>query len=375
MNTKLIQLRHDLHKHPELSNQEYQTAKRLENYINPFEPYEVLPVGSTGRLFVFKGKEKGKTSIFRTDMDAIPTQEKNQLSYQSSSDGIMHACGHDGHMTILCGLAQYISTNLPQKGTVILLFQPAEECEQGAKDVVNHHNFIQYKPDYIFGLHNIPGEEKNKILIKDGSFTAASKGMSIFLQGKSSHAAEPDLGNSPASAISKLISTFHQIIAKKEQFSALTLLTIVHIKMGEIAFGTNPGDAEIHLTLRAFENDDMTKLTQLVELNLDQICKKENLSYHFTYCEEFPATVNHPKAVQLIREAALKKKLSIETIKFPYKWSEDFAYYTQKYEGAFFGLGAGKNHAALHHNNYDFPDDILQTGIDLFSEIYHSIHF
>lgn len=373
MNKQIIQLRHTLHQNPELSNQESNTSQLICDFITQYKPDEIINLGPTGRAFVFKGKHAGKTVMFRSELDAVPINETSNLPYASKSKGVAHSCGHDGHMAILSALAQQISTHRPVKGKVILLFQQAEECEQGARDVVNHPNFKRIEPDYIFALHNIPGAEKHNILLKEGSFAAASKGMTIKLIGKTSHAAEPDKGLSPASAIAQIIQELHKLRDNKELFSDLSLLTIVNIQLGEIAFGTTPGYAEIRLTLRTIENHDMKLLTQKSEEIVSKIAKEEGLQHEIEYCEIFPATVNNTECCNIIQQAAQKQNQTVKIVNEAFRWSEDFAYFTEKYPGALFGLGAGTQQAALHHSNYDFPDDIIETGAKLFFQIYEDI--
>lgn len=369
----IIALRRELHKYPELYNKEFETSGRIASFFQNLSPDQIIKLGSTGLAFVFNGKESGKTVMFRAELDALPIAETNDLTYASVYNGIAHACGHDGHMAILSGLAKKISAHPPQKGKVVLLFQPAEEVEQGAYDVINHPDFITIQPDYMFALHNIPGEEKHKILIKKGSFTAASKGLTVKLYGKTSHAAEPENGINPAQAISKIIQELHQLRNRKNQFEDLILLTIIHIQLGEVAFGTSPGYAEIRITLRSFKNNDMDLLSSQTEQIIKRIAREENLKSTLKYSEVFPATVNDKECVKFIQEAARENQLSMESISKPFKWSEDFGYYTQKYKGGFFGLGAGINQAALHNPNYNFPDEIIDTGINVFFSIYHKI--
>lgn len=374
MNKEIINTRHLLHKNPELSNQEFNTSLIISEFLNNLKPDKVIEISKTGKLFIFDSGNAGNTSVFRADMDALPIQEENNMDYQSQTKGVAHSCGHDGHMAIVLGLAQKISLNRPETGKVVLLFQPAEESEQGAMDIVNDSKFKELKADYIFGLHNIPKEEKHKIIVKEGSFAAASKGMTIKLFGKSSHAAEPEKGISPADAISKIINELHHLRDEKTIFSDLILLTIINIKLGEIAFGTSPGYAEIRITLRAFEDTDMTILSNQTENIINTIAKQEQLKVEINYSEVFPATVNNSECLDFVIKSAKINKYKLEAIDKPFKWSEDFGYYSEKYKTAFFGLGSGTNQPALHNSDYNFPDEILETGTNLFYEIYKSIN-
>jgi len=373
MNQEIIAFRHELHKHPEVSNNEYDTSKRILNFIKKYNPDEIIKLGETGLAFLFNGKAKGKTIVFRSELDALSIIEHSGLEYTSVNNHIAHSCGHDGHMAIVAGLAQKISGDLPTKGTVILLFQPAEELEQGARDVVENPKFKNIKPDYIFALHNVPGFEKNKIILKKGSFASASKGMTVKLTGKTAHAAEPHNGISPADAISQMIKKLHEFRENKTHFKDFILLTIIHIQLGEISFGTSPGYAELRITLRAFENKDMEFLTASCEKIITEISKVNKLSCQFSYCENFPATVNDDFCVDIVEQSAKQNDLDVMFIEKPFKWSEDFGYFSEKYNTCYFGLGSGKNQPQLHNPEFDFPDDIIETGINLFYSIYKKI--
>lgn len=370
----IIALRHDLHQYPELSNKEFATAKRITDFIKRFSPDKTINLSKTGKAFVFNGSKNGDTVIFRAELDALPIHEKNKLPYISRNAGVAHSCGHDGHMAIIAGLAKKIAANPPVKGRAVLLFQPAEEVEQGANDVVNDPEFQKIEPDYIFALHNIPGVAKHKILLKYGSFAAASKGMTVKLFGKTSHAAEPEKGINPDYAIANIIKELHNLISDKKQFSDLTLLTIINIQLGEIAFGTSPGYAEIRITLRAFENKDMQLLTQKAEEIINRNARDEKLKCEILYSEVFPATVNDADCVTYIQEAAKINKLQTQFLSKPFKWSEDFGYYTEKYKGGFFGIGSGEKQPAIHNPDFNFPDDIIETGIHVFYSIYQNIN-
>lgn len=374
MNEKIIQLRHNLHKEPEVSNKELKTSEKIKHFMSSLKPDDIISISKTGLAFVFDSEKEGPTSMFRAELDALPIKEINTYEYASVNEAA-HACGHDGHMSIIAALGENIANDRPKKGRCILLFQPAEEVEQGARDVVNDPNFKAIEPDFIFALHNIPGAPKNQILLKKGSFAAASKGMTIRLTGKTSHAAEPENGISPADAIAKIILELHQLRSSDDLFNDLTLLTIIHIQMGEISFGTSPGYAEIRMTLRAFENSDMDLLTKNCEAIVERISNNERLKVEYDYTEVFPATVNDESSVNYIETAAIKNNLKIQWLDTPFKWSEDFAYYTEKYKGGFFGLGAGENQPPLHNPDYDFPDDIIESGMKIFYHIYKELHY
>lgn len=374
MNQKIIQLRRTLHQYPEVSNMEFNTSERITDFMKTCLPDEIIHLSHTGKAFVFNGKEAGKTTIFRAELDALPIAEKSPLPHASANQNVAHVCGHDGHMAILAGLAQKIAQETPQYGRTVLLFQPAEEVEQGARDMVEDAAFKNLQPDYIFALHNIPGAKKHQILVKSGSFAAASKGMTVKLFGKTAHAAEPENGISPANAISRIISQLHKLKENKSLFKDMALLTIIHISLGEISFGTSPGYAEIRITLRSFENADMELLTSYSEKIIHNICREEQLECEIAYSEVFPAAVNDDSSMNRVIQSARQNNYPLETIVKPFKWSEDFGYYSQQYKCCLFGLGAGLSQPPLHNPDYDFPDEILETGINMFYQIYKKIH-
>lgn len=353
-----------------MSNAEFLTSKTISEFIKLHNPDQLVDLSGTGKAFIFNSHQPGPTLMFRAELDALPIQEFSELSYASKNQGVAHLCGHDGHMTILAGLSQVISTNRPRFGKVVILFQPAEEVEQGARDVVNHPNFKQIEPDYIFALHNLPGLELGKLQIREGVMTAASRGMKIQLNGNTSHAAEPENGISPAMAISKIIELLDTWNNDTNLFNNLTFSTIIYVKMGKKSFGTTPGAAEMGVTLRSFSNEDMEKLAVMASRKIEEIGNSFGLKVDFVFLEEFPAIVNDPDCVSLILESARNCKLEVEQRDTPTRWSEDFGYFTNKYKGALFTIGAGTGQPPLHRNNYDFPDELIPKAIEIFYQIY-----
>ncbi len=373
MNNKLIEFRQLLHKYPELSGNEYNTKQKIIEHISPLGPDEVLEFGNTGVAFLFKGGKEGPRVMFRSDIDALPINEESNLAYRSVINGVGHLCGHDGHSTILYGLARRIAENRPEKGEVILLFQPAEETGQGAFEMINTPEFVERWPDYIFGLHNIPGYPLKTVLLREGAFAASSRGMIIKLKGKTSHAAEPDKGISPVKMVAKIIQHFDDLQQLVSVFSNFVLCTIIHIRMGEKAFGTTPGEAEVMITLRSFEEEDMERMVNESEKVIARLAADNNLLYHISYTEIFPATENDKKCVAWLNDAALINTLNVIELDEPFRWSEDFGYYTKDIKAGFFGIGSGEDHPALHNPHYDFPDEIIDTGINMFYALYKKI--
>ena len=371
---ELIAVRKDLHQHPELSGKEYHTSEKLAGFVASNQPDEIITkLGGTGFAAVFEGKMPGKTLLFRAEMDALPITEINYFGHKSAFAGISHKCGHDGHATILAGLSRILNENPIKSGKVILLFQPSEETGNGAKAILSDEKFELFRPDFVFALHNLPGFPLNQIVVGDKHFAAASKGMIVKLFGKTAHAAYPESGISPALAMTEIIRNFIQLSLEKQGFEDFVLLTIIHSRLGEIAFGTSPGYAEIMATLRSFINSDMEILTQKAIKIVEETTDKFGLSEKISFTDEFPATVNHPGAVDFVRKSVLKNGYKIHEITQPFRWSEDFGHFTNQFSGAFFGVGSGKNHPDLHNPDYDFPDELIETGIKMFYGIIREV--
>jgi len=373
---ELIELRQHLHKYPELSGNEFATSRYLQKFINKFLPSYIVKLGETGFAFIYDSQVPGKTTMIRAELDALPINEDNNIAHISLNKGVAHLCGHDGHMTIVAGLAKHLSENPPKKGKVVLLFQPAEETGEGANKIIHDNKFKKIAPDYIFALHNIPGVELGKVLFKEGTFASASKGMTIKLFGKTSHAAEPEKGINPTDAIAAIIQKTNSIKTDlTAHFKQKILLTIINIRLGDIAFGTSPGYAEVRITLRAFNNQDLHSLTQMLEIHINELATSEKLKAQISYSEEFPATQNSQFCNSLIIKAAHNEGLEFEELTSPFNWSEDFGYYTQNIAGGFFGLGSGLNQPVLHNPGYDFPDALIEKGIGLFKGIIKNINY
>ncbi|MBZ0201338.1 MAG: amidohydrolase [Ignavibacteriaceae bacterium] len=366
---ELINFRRLLHKCPELSGKEIETAKKIVRFANTFDADKILTqLGGNGVAVIFEGKEKGKTILIRCDLDALPISEENGFEYKSVFANVSHKCGHDGHMAIVSGLFRQLSEEKLTKGKVVLLFQPAEETGEGAKLILNDSKFTELNPDYVFALHNLPGFAKHQIVIKYNEFASASKGLIIRLTGKTSHAAEPEKGITPTLAVAELIYGLLDI-PKNKSLKDFSLVTIIHSKIGERAFGTTPGYAELMATVRTYKNEDMLTLTNCAEELINKAAVKHKLKFEIEWVEQFPATVNSKECVDIISASAKENNFVINKINEPFRWSEDFGYFTQKYRGAFFGIGAGENLPQLHNPDYDFPDEIIVTGVKMFYSI------
>lgn len=371
---KLITLRHKLHTLAELSGEEKNTSSYIAGYLKKLQPDALISIGNHGKAAIFQGSGEGPVTLFRADIDALPIPEDNALPYKSLNENVSHRCGHDGHTAILLGFANYCALHTPKHGKIVLLFQPAEETGQGAMNVISDPAFQALKPDFSFALHNLPGYPSGCLVVREGVFAAASKGMIIKLQGASSHASEPEKGNSPVSVLPALMQELPLLANPDVQNQNFSLATIVHANLGKPEFGITPSEAKLILTLRAYKDEVLLDLDKSIQSVVDEKCRAENISYSFGYQDVFPATINHSEAVHIIRTVAKEDGVPVIGMELPFKWSEDFAHFTALSRGALFGIGCGSDHPPLHSTNYDFNDEIIDTGFLVWRAIYNKLH-
>ncbi|WP_027378043.1 amidohydrolase [Kaistella palustris] len=368
----ILALRKNLHQNPELSDKEFETAKSISSFLKNYAPDQLIEnLGTgTGIIAVYQSEKTAfKTVMFRCELDALPIQETNGFAHKSRIDEVSHKCGHDGHMSIMCALAKKLHAKRMQHTKILLLFQPAEENGQGAVAIFNDENFRKLTPDLVFALHNIPGAPMHEIIVKDHTFTCAVNSIIIKLYGKTAHAGEPQNGHNPAVAISEIIQKFQDVMQSDPAKEKFTVMTPVCIKMGTPDYGVSAGYGEVHYTVRRAANKEMKELEQELETIATETALKRGLKPEIMWTQSFSANENDPAAVDLIRKAAGSLNLNLKEMEFPFSWGEDFGIFTEHYKGAMFGVGSGENTPALHNPDYDFPDEITETGATMFYKI------
>lgn len=365
---KLVELRQTLHRNAELSGKEYETAKILSDSIEKLNPDLLYRnVGGNGILAVFDSAETGPNILFRADIDALPIHENTALDYKSFHEGISHKCGHDGHSTILFGFAEYLATNRPRRGKVYLLFQPAEETGDGALNVIREIKSLNI--DYSFALHNLPGLPLHSIVYRYNTFCCASTGVIIDLKGISAHASEPEKGISPANALAYLIKELPSLSEGDFNKDDYSLITVVHASLGKESFGIAPSDAKLFVTLRSLTTEMLDRQSRKIEEIVSEISKISNLEFKVRYLDRFPAMVNNKEAVDFLKEAALSENFQMIEKEEPFRWSEDFAHFSSISKAVLFGVGVGENHLPLHNPDYDFKDEVIPTGVNIWKSI------
>ncbi len=365
----LIKTRQYLHQFPEVSDQEVKTSKFIVKKLKEIGVSKVQKIAkTTGILAEINAQKPGKTLLFRAELDALPIQEQNpELSYASKTKGVSHKCGHDGHMTILLGLAQKLLQEKDFSGKILLLFQPSEENGKGAKAVMESKILENYEIDYVFALHNIPKYPLKKVICKPGNFTPSVESLEVKLIGKTSHAGMPENGINPAKTIAELIRFYQSLHQPNHQKKDYFLSTPVYLQMGEKAYGISAGEGEISYTFRAYDDDFFQTQKVKIEKQTKEIIEKTTgLSSQLIWKEAFSANKNHLKAYEFIRQAAKENKLEFIEKEEGFSWGEDFGLFTQHFSGAMFGIGAGIDQPELHNPDYDFPDELLTPGIQMF---------
>ena len=366
----LISFRKQLHQFPELSGFEDKTVRLLIDFLGEDHSTDLIPgIGGTGLAVIFSFKEPGPTVAIRCELDALPIDEANLFPHRSMNSGVSHKCGHDGHMAIIVGVGRLLQREPRAKGRVILLFQPAEEIGQGAKKMLEDERMKKLNIQYIFALHNIPGIPIHQILSFEQSFSAEVISMVVKFKGQTCHASEPEKGINPAKAISELIDILEQFNRSSEVSEDFSILTPICCKMGQTDYGISPGDGELHYTMRTWTQDTMRALQQKINRAIAEVGHRHQLQYDIQWLEYFPASKNDPFCNDIIQKAAIQNQFQLVNRQTPFRFGEDFGWFGNHYKCAMFGLGAGISTPPLHNMEYDFPDEIIPTGVAMFTSI------
>ena len=365
---ELTAWRRELHRHPELSGEEQATAARIVEMLAPAAPDRVLTgLGGHGVAAVFEGAGAGPTVLLRADIDALPIEEIGAVAHRSTVPGKAHLCGHDGHTTIMAGVARWLGRNRPAKGRAILLFQPAEEDGSGAAKVLADPRFDEIAPDCALALHNMPGVPLGQAVLAEGIMNCASRGMKLVLTGRTAHASQPETGVSPAAAMARLMPGLTALGRGGSQADrGFSLVTVTHAQIGEPAFGVAPGRAELWATLRTQRDAEMAALVAAAEALVAEVAAAEGLAAEISWHDVFRHCENAPGATGVLAEALAAEGIPTTAGDLPMRASEDFGRFGDRAEAAMFLLGAGEGSPALHNPDYDFPDALIETGARIF---------
>ena len=364
--TWVKQTRRDLHRIPEIGFDLFETSKYLYQALTDMG-YRPISIAKTGWIVVLEG-EMDEAIAFRADMDGLPVTEQTNTSFMSSHVGKMHACGHDGHMTMLLGLAKEL-VGKKLKKRIVLIFQPAEEAPGGARIIVESGIFAKYKITSIFGIHLYPGLTAGKFGVINGEMLAQNAEFDVLIKGKSAHGAQPHLGNDAIVATSALVGAYHTIVSRDIDPFLTAVVTVGTIFGGE-ARNIIPQQVQLSGTIRSFkENVDQT-----IKQRMKQIEEGISIAYNVKISSEmrdyYPPVINDTTLYRLVSE--MLKPDETEPL-LPLMFAEDFAFYQRATRGMFVMLGTYDENQGftypLHSCNFDFDEDVLLKGIDYYLRV------
>jgi hippurate hydrolase len=363
--------RHDLHAHPELALQEKRTSAVVQAMLAEFGVDEVVTgLARTGVVGVIRGRGAhsgpgGRAIGLRADLDALPIEEATGLPYASKHPGVMHACGHDGHTTMLLGAARYLAETRNFDGTVYVIFQPAEENLAGGEIMVKEGLFERFPMQQVFGMHNWPTVPAGTFTWREGPVMAAVANIEITITGKGSHGAHPDHGIDPIVVSAQIVSAFQSIVARSVDPTESGVVTIGHINGGH-TYNVIPETVEMKGTARWFQPAVGDKLESGVRRLATGIAASFGATAEVVFDRAYPPTVNDAAATQMAVGAArtVAGDARVVPMKNPTMGGEDFAFMLNAKQGAYIMLGGGRgaDDHMVHHPAYDFNDEILPVG-------------
>jgi hippurate hydrolase len=365
LQNEMVSWRRDLHAHPELGFDENRTSTFIQERLKSFGVDEIHSFTGTGVMGVIRGKDGDEAIGLRADIDALPIPEESGVAYASTRPGVMHACGHDGHTSMLLGAAKYLAATRNFKGTTYLIFQPAEEIG-GASRVVADGLFDRFPMDRIFGMHNMPALPVGEFHWRNGPIMAAASVFEIRITGLGAHGAEPQYGIDPIVVGSALVSALQTIVSRSVDPYHAAVVTVGSFQSG-VAANVIPAGAVLKGTARWFDPAVGDTIARNIRRLASSVAEGYGATVEVDMRVMAPATINDEAAMTLGREAATAvtgAKQVVELVK-PVMGAEDFSYMLGVKQGAYIMLGAkreGGINPMLHHPAYDFNDAILTTG-------------
>ena len=381
LHEQMVTWRQHLHQHPELSFKEEITSDYIASVLQSHDIEIHRGLAVTGIIATVHGQRDGNVIGLRADMDALPIQELNDFSYKSVHDGKMHACGHDGHSTMLLGSAIYLKENNNFSGTVHFIFQPAEEGGGGGRVMVEEGIFDKFPCQAVYGMHNFPGIAEGQFAVHDTAVMAANETLNINIKGKGGHAAMPDQCIDPVVVGAQIISALQSVVARNV---APLKSAVVSITMVNAGFASNvvPDDMQLTGSLRYFSKDVGDEVKDKIKNIVEGVSNSMGASATFESVPNYPATINTPKHAELCANAAamVVGENNVLRNEQPTMGSEDFAFLLNASEGAYIWIGNGlvpedspKGGCMLHNTQYDFNDEILPIGASYWVQLVQNI--
>jgi len=362
---ELTRWRRDIHAHPELAFEEHRTAAIVAEKLASFGIEVDTGIAGTGVVGTLKRGRGNRAIGLRADLDALPISEANNFEHKSKNPGLMHACGHDGHTTMLLGAARHLAEHGGFEGTVYFIFQPAEENEGGGRAMVEAGLFDKYPMEAVYGMHNIPGMPVGSFAVKPGPMMAAFDIFELTIKGKGGHAAMPHLAIDPVIIGTKIVDAYQSIVSRIVDPNEPAVLSVTQFHAGD-AYNVIPDEVKISGCTRCFS----PRVQKLFETQMKQIateiCSAWGASCEFYYERRYPPVINSEQEANLAGDVAtdIAGTGNVYLNPKPSMGSEDFAYMLQEKPGAYIwiGNGDGEGSCTVHNPGYDFNDEILPLG-------------
>jgi hippurate hydrolase len=368
---EITEWRQHLHRHPEIMYEVHETAAFVAGKLKEFGVDEIVEgIGRTGVVGVIRGKGEGqgRTIGLRADMDALPIHEETGLDYASETPGAMHACGHDGHTSMLLGAAKYLAETRNFDGTVVLIFQPAEEGGAGAKAMIDDGLIERFGIDEVYGMHNAPGVPVGTIVTRPGPLQASTDEFEITVTGLGGHAAEPHRAVDTTLVASQIVVTLHSIVSRNVNPLNSVVLTVGTFNTDSKASNIIAHTVKMQGTVRCLNPDDRALMEGRIRRVVEDTASAFGAKAELDWMPGYPITVNDTDAVEYAVEAARAVANEVDGEADPIMPSEDFSYMLEKRPGAYLFLGNGDS-AMCHHPKYNFNDEAIPYGCSFFAEI------
>lgn len=378
--SSITQLRHELHQNPDLSGEEGPTRDRILSFLSHHGlttttdgSIGIVPnLGGKGIGIIFDSLVPGPRVLMRAELDGLPIQDCSGLPWQSSNPLVSHSCGHDGHASLVAGLALHWFKNPPSKGAGLLVFQPAEETGQGAQAILQDPQWSHFQPTHGFALHGIPGFPLGTVLSKPGTFACGSLGLDITFVGCQCHAAYPDQGINPLVPAGWFLNQVNMLNGQlHNQGDTQTFATPVFVGAGTPGFGTTPDACNIQVTVRSPDQPKLLGLRDILHEKAQEAWSQDpnpgasEGKVLESEQDQFPATVNDLTLFNLVVKVSQNLSYNFQELDQPFPWSEDFGHFAAQFPCCYLGLGAGDKSPPLHSGQYDFPDELLMKGLEL----------
>lgn len=360
----LVALRRDLHAHPELGFQEQRTSDIVANFLQQQGLEVHRGIGKTGVVGILKKGSSERMIGLRADMDALPMQDQGGTDWQSRTEQVSHACGHDGHTVMLLGAAEKLVRDVSFDGSVCFIFQPAEEGLAGAKAMIDDGLFSRFPCEAVYAIHNWPELPLGQVQTRSGAIMAAADRFDIRVLGGGGHAAQPHLTRDTLLATSELVVQLNTLVSRALDPCETALLTVTRMQ-GGFSHNMIPAEASITGTVRTFSPAAQATIEARLRQMAEHITAAHGLHAEVNYLRYYPATINSAAEAQFCLEALTEAGLSADAAPQPALTSEDFAFMLQARPGAYLWLGSAPC-KPLHHAAYDFNDALIPHGVNVF---------